>query len=194
MESENNFNDEQVIYEIGKKSTPVHINNIMDECIIIDDEKIPFRRRSVLKKRASVIMPEKFIIMAKNLAERKYPSIHRPDEIYTNHETTINFLLTHSSDAATNEAIPEIKETMQQLIMRMHPASRIFDSEVIDVSGLNVAYFDFITPAIDMDLYNVSFIFSLDKRLVVGSFNCPQEVMDEWKPLLVQMLQSIEVS
>ena len=193
MDSKGNFGDEQFIYHIGMESKPVHTNNILDEYVIIDDEKIPFRRRTVLNKRVSVILPEKFFIMAKELAEKKYPSVNRPGEIYTNSETTINFSLTYTKDAATNEGIPEIKDILQQAIMRMHPASVIIDSEVIDVSGLNIAYFDFVTPAIDIDIYNVTFVFSFDKRLVVGSFNCPQENMDEWKPLLVQMLQSTEV-
>jgi hypothetical protein len=193
VDNKASFGDEQFIYHIGMESKPVHINNILDEYVIIDDEKIPFRRRTVLNKQLSVIMPEKFAIMSKQLAEIKYPSVNRPGEIYTNSETTINFSLTHTKDAATNEGIPEIKEAFQQIITRMHPASNIIDSVVLDVSGLNIAYFDFVTPALDMDIYNVTFVFSLDKRIVVGSFNCPQESMDEWKPLLAQMLQSTEV-
>ena len=193
MENKGNYGDEQFIYHIGMKSKPVHINNILDEHIIIDYKKIPFARRAVLKKRVSVVLPEKFAIMSKELAETKYPSVHRPSEIYTNAETTINFSLTHTKEAATNEGIPKTKDTLQKVVMRMHPASKVFDSDVLNVSGLQIGYFDFVTPALDMNVYNVTFVFSLDKRLVVGSFNCPHESMDDWKPLLVQMLQSIEV-
>ena len=193
MNNNSNFGDEKFIYRIGMKSKPVHINNILDGYIVIDNEKIPFKRRSVLKKRASVVLPEKFTIMSKDLAEAKYPSVHRPGEIYTNPETTINFSLTHTREAATNEGIPETKDTIQQMVMRMHPASKVFDSDVLDVSGLQIGYFDFVTPALDMNVYNVTSVCSIDKRLVVGSFNCPHESMDDWKPLLLQMLHSIEV-
>ena len=194
MDNNRSFGDEQFINLIGMESKPVHVNNILDGYAIIDDEKISFKRKPMLKKQITVVLPEKFTIMAKGLAEKKYPSVNRPDEIYTNAETTINFSLTHSNDPATNEGIPETKDALQQVITRMHPASKIIDSDLIDASGLSIAYFDFITPALDMDIYNVIFVFSLDKRLVVGSFNCPPESMDEWKPLLVQMLQSIEVN
>jgi len=188
------FGDEQFIYYVGMESKPVHINSFSDGYIIIDDEELPIKRRRVLNKQISVIMPEKFVVMEKELAEIKYPSSDRPDEIYTNSDTTINFSLSHRNDVATNEDIPEIKDMLQNIIMRMYPTSKTKDSDVIDVSGLTIAYFDFTTTAIDMDVYNVTFVFSLDKRLVLGSFNCPQENADDWKLVFIQMIQSVELT
>ena len=187
------YGDEQFIYHMGLESNPPHINNILDGYIIIDDDKIPFERRGIFNGRLSVIMPESFIIMPKELAELKYPYTQRPEEIYTNSETTVNFTISYKNDKASNDDIPRAKDIIQQAVMRVHAASKVIDSETISVSDLNIAYFDFVTPAIDMDIYNVLFFFSLDSRIMLGSFNCPQVNMDVWKPVLVQMLESLRI-
>jgi hypothetical protein len=188
------FGDEHFIRQMDAEDNPPHENNISDGYILVDEEKMPFVRCPVLNGRLSVIMPEAFEIMTKELAEIKYPSINRPDEIYTNSETTINFSVSLHDDEAANEDIPDVKDTLQKVIMRMHPASRVIHSKTIEVSGINIAYFDFKTAAIDMDIYNMMFFLSINGRIVVGSFNCPWVNMDTWKPVITQMLGSMEVN
>jgi hypothetical protein len=173
---------------------PSHENNISDGYVIIKEEKIPLERKTILNDRISIIMPEEFAIMSKEDADIKYPSINRADEIYTNKETSVNLSVSHKSDTAANKDIPEVKDALQEVVMRVYPASSVIDSETIEVAGINIAYYDFDTAAIDMDIYNLIFFISLDDRLVLGSFNCPWENMDEWKPVIVQMLGSVEVS
>ena len=172
---------------------PKHENNISDGFIIIDGEEIPFKRRYLLDKKISAVMPETFTIMSKEDAEFKYPSVNRPAFIYTNEQTTVNFSLTHKNDAVSNEAIPGTKDAVQQIVMRMYPSASVFESETIEVSGKNISYYDFVTPAIDLDLYTLTFMFSLEGRVVLGGCNCPAGEMDDWKPIFLQMLGSLEV-
>lgn len=187
------FGDERFIYQMTIEENQPHKNNILDGYIIINEERIPFERKHVLDGRISVLMPEAFVIMPKELAEIKYPSIQRPDEIYTNNEATINFSVSLKNDKAANEDIPHVRDTIQQVMMRMYPASNIIDSETVEVSNINISYFDLNTPAIDMEIYNMMFFLSIENRIVVGSFNCPWENMDVWKPMITQMLGSFEM-
>jgi hypothetical protein len=130
--------------------------------------------------------------LPEELAEIKYPSKHRPDEIYTNDDTTINISFSLKNDKASNEVIPRVKDVIQKAVMRMHSGSRVIESDTMEVSGINISYFDFPSAAIDMDMYNMMFFLSVDNRIVVGSFNCPWVNMDIWKPVITQMLESVE--
>jgi len=187
------YGDERFIFHMGNEYNAPHENNIYDGYIIANEEKVVFERRTVLNGRISVIMPEAYVVMPQELAEIKYPSKMRPDEIYTNEDTTINFTLSHKNDKAANEDIPKVKDIIQKAVMRMHSGSRVIDSSSMEASGINIAYFDFCSPALDMDLYNMMFFLSVDMRIVVGAFNCPQESMDTWKPVIEQMLGSVEM-
>ena len=44
-----------------------------------------------------------------------------------------------------------------------------------------------------MDIYNMMFFLSVDNRIVVGSFNCPWQNMDVWKPVIEQMFETVEM-
>jgi len=191
----NKFGDEEFIYEKSMEAEPPpkHENNINDGFIIINFEKIPFKRRLLLDKKISVIMPEAFELMSKEHAEIKYPSVNRPDFIYTNEKTTINFMLTHRNDKVPNEEIPKMKDVVQALVMKLYPSSSVIESETIEISGKNLSYFDFMTPTLGADMYNLSFIFSLEGRAVLGACSCPENDMDDWKPVFLQMLGSIEI-
>lgn len=194
MDSEKNLGDEEFISIMGasENEETAHENNISDGYIIIHEERIPFGRKAVFDGKMSVIIPETFELMPEETAAVKYPSAERPDFIYTNEETTVNFSLAHKDGKAANEDIPGVKDMIQEFVAKMHPASAVIDSEVIEVSGKNIAYFDFVAPAIDTEVYNMMFVFSLEGRLAIGSFNCPIDDMEDWKPVFVQMMQSIE--
>ena len=92
----------------------------------------------------------------------------------------------------TNDQTDEVKNAIQEVVMRLHPASKVIDSTVIDALGHNIAYFDFVSAAIDTNVYNLMFFFSLRGTLLMGSFNCLQQDMEDWKEVFIQMLQSIK--
>ena len=188
------YGDEKFIHHMGKEYNQPHENNIFEGYIIFNEERIVFQKRTVLDGRLSVLMPETFVIMPLELAEKKYPAIQRPDEIYTNSETTVNFCVSLKNDKATNEDIPRAKDVIQQAVMRMHSGSKVINSETIEVSDLNIAYFDFASAALDADIYNMMFFLSIDNRIVVGSFNCLWQNMDMWKPVVEQMFETVELA
>jgi len=194
--NQNQFGDEDFIYmkSMEIEPPPKHENNIADGFIIIDDEKMPVKRRELLDKKMSVIMPEAFALMPQETAKLKYPSENRPAVIYTNEDTTVNLTFTHRDEEASNEDIPGVKDAIEPLVMRMFPASSVIDSDTIDASGKNISFYDYPTPALDIDIYNLTFMFSLEGRLVLGGFNCPVGSMDDWKPVFLQMLGSVEMN
>jgi len=192
--SQKNFGDEDFIYAMGEQSEkPEYETNITDGYIIMGEEKIIFNRRFLLDKKFSIIMPEEFKLMSKANADIKYPSINRPDFIYTNDATTVNFSFTHRAEKASNEDIPTVKDVVQPLAMRMFPASKVIDSDTLDANGINVSFYDYIAPAIDMDIYTLVYMFSLEGRAVLGGCNCPGYEIDDWKPIFLQMLGSLEL-
>lgn len=190
------YGDEEFIYlikeeESGEVDTD-HVNQIQDGYIYIDDEQILFKETVVSEDEFSMILPVIFEPMPENLVEIKYPSVNRPDFILSNPETTINLNFSHKADSLANEEAEEFKNIIQEGILRMNPSSNVIDSSIIEVEQHNIAYFDFITPAVDTEIYNLMFFFSLEERLLMGSFNCIKQDMYDWKEIFIQMLQSIK--
>lgn len=193
-DEQKNFGDEVFIYQMSLKNSSQqeqHKNNILDGYIILNEEKIMLKKMKILGGRVSIIIPEVFKLMTKEIADMKYPSINRPDTIYTNTEANINLTVSHKDGPISDEDIPEAKDLIQQSVKRMFP--NMLDSGSMKAGGKNIAYFDYISAALDTDIYNLMFFFSLDERIVISSFNCPNNDMNDWKPIFMQMIKSIEI-
>lgn len=190
------YGDEDFIYLIKEeeeiKVEQEHINQITDGYIIIDDEKIFMENTPVSEDEFSMTLPVVFEPMDQSLAKIKYPSENRPDFILSNPETTITANFSHKRDLLDDDEVEEFKNIIQESIMKMYPSSKVIESNTIEVDGHKIAYFDFITPAIDSEIYNLMFFFSLKGRLLMGAFNCLKLDMFDWKDIFLQMLHSIQ--
>jgi len=190
------YGDEEFIYDIAAKNSQNQSdeiqNNIKNGYIIIDNKRINFSEREVIKDRLIMTIPSDFELMPQELAEFKYPSKNRPHIIFTDVEGEININFTLTTDKLENEGIEDAKEYLKQVIIKMNPSSRIKKNDVIE-EDLRIGYFDYVSPAIDSDIYNLIFIFSLDKQLILGAFNSLHLDMAKWQEAAIQMVRSLRV-
>lgn len=152
---------------------------------------LAFREREIIKNLLWMWLPDEFGPLSKEMARLKYPNESRPDIIYTNTETTINVTFSHKFDRLEEGHEEEIRDYMGEIVMRLHPGTLITEKNVTETGGHSLAWFDFVTPAIDTDIYNLMFFTSLKGRLLMGGFNCLDEDQEEWKELFIQMLGTV---
>ncbi len=73
------------------------------------------------------------------------------------------------------------------------PGIAFLKSELKQINGIDFIVMDFITPAVDSRIYNLMFATSLENRLMIGTFNCTTNHLEEWKPLAGEIINSIKV-
>jgi len=156
----------------------------------IDNELYDFGRRKILDDLMSLLLPTSFTDMADNIAAVKYPSQHRPDQILTNESGTINFIFNHLEDfALTKESLPE-------LIMKLRAVNKTLNPADVSISSgelQGVYFFDYRGYGLDADVYNFCYVLSINKALLLGGFNCPYDIYKDWKTVVHQIVQSIEI-
>ena len=86
------YYDEQIVkaLHIQRRDTFGSI----DEGLYINNELIHFNKTLLFNDRVSVMLPENFVPMLPEIAEVKYFSGKRPDEIYTSLDMSVNFTFT----------------------------------------------------------------------------------------------------
>lgn len=191
------YGDEDFIFLIQEEAQEKelqedHVNRIQDGYLVLHEEKILFQRRTLLEDKITMIAPVLFEPMPEYMAELKYPNTNRPDYILTNPQTTINLTFSLQNDRLAAEETQEARDAIQKLVLKLHPESKVIDSKTVEAGEISIAYFDFVTPALDSDIYNFMFLFSWKGRMLMGSFNCLQPDMHDWKEIFLQMLSSIE--
>ncbi len=167
------------------------VKNIKDGTVLVAGENIDFQEREVLQGKMWMWMPDGFGPLSKELARLKYPNENRPDVIYTNAETTVNITFSHKRETLKEGQEEEIRGYMKEIVEKVQPASEMLEVGTVEAEKGRLAWFDFVTPAIDTDIYNLMFFSALKGRLLIGSCNCLEEDYEDWKGLFLQMLGTV---
>lgn len=186
------FMDEEIIAK-RNEAREKRERNLSNE-VIIDGVAYTFARRTLFDETMSVVLPDSFRNMNPEAAKLKYPSEQRPQIILCNTDGSISMAFNLTGMAVTKEEIPELAEKMRAAVKRTNPASVFDKQEAFETeSGLQAGTFDYVSYALDADIYNLFFALNLGETLLIGTFNCLAESGKEWNPLIMQMIQSIRM-
>ncbi|MEJ8547422.1 hypothetical protein [Brevibacillus borstelensis] len=150
--------------------------------------------KKVLSDKVEILIPKGFDIMSEEMAKVKYPGENRPTLIYTDADGSVNLAFNHTPTPVQDSQIKELKDQMKQVFEQGYPDATWYKDEVTQINGKNVGVFELLTPAADTKVYNLIFFTELDGKLLMMTFNCTDKLMDEWKPLAQQILQSYKVN
>jgi len=189
VEEQDIFGDEDFIFNMAQgQRAPERENNILDGYVVLDEDMITFKKVRILEGNMTIIMPEAHEVMTEEMSKGRYGAEDRPDVTYTFYGNDINFALSYKNGLPSeDEDIPGVKDLVERMVMRSFPGSKVIDSATVQGSGRTVGYFDFAS-----EVYNLIFFFSFGENLVMGSFECYKTCMNDWKPLFLQMIGSME--
>lgn len=138
------------------------------------------------------MMPETFQEMDPILAIKKYPSGCRPQLILTDGTGTINFtfsLYRESVEPGTTEAAIEQLKT---IIKTMHPTYRFTGGGSMDGKNYHLSWTEFNSNSLDGGVFNLLTVISFSDSFMIGMFNCPLKEKHSWKPIMLEVLNTVE--
>jgi hypothetical protein len=153
---------------------------------------IELKERKVLNGKMSLLLPSGFTQMGESTLLVKYPnSGNRPTEVYTNDKGSINIAFNHTSNPVSGQELNQVQTAIQQQL------SSTIGIEILKTDKLNVNDSEFVTiefmsNAIDTKIYNMMFITALNGKLLLGTFNCTVNDLDEWQSISKKIISSIK--
>ena len=154
---------------------------------------IELEKKSLLNDQVELKVPKDFGIMSEELMKLKYPSGRRPTLVYSNASGSINLALNHTQSEATQQLLPEFKDYFVQVFTNLYPSAERKGSGLKTINGKEVGYVEFISPAIDTEIYNLIFFTDLDGRLLLCTFNCTINNLEEWEPIGKEIFNSLKI-
>ncbi len=150
----------------------------------IETEYFNFENKFFLK------IPKDFSAMKEEIKNRKYPNGNVPDYVYTNKKTTVNIAVsitdTSMNDNQIEEYLKALKETFQNF-EDVKTNTFLRDQRTI-------GEIEFVSKAVDIDIYNHMIVFSVDQKLVIATFNCTKKLQKDYKKLGDFVVDSIMFS
>ncbi|MCI8892914.1 MAG: hypothetical protein HFH34_16610 [Eubacterium sp.] len=190
------YGDEAFIRMLQENQEEAKNKDIRQGSVFVEDQELVFREHEILKEQLWMWMPDTFAPLSRELMRIKYPNENRPDHIWSNPQTTINVSFSHRQEKMEPGEAGEVRGYMGQVIGHLYPSSSILDQDLVkaDQHEHEIAWMDFVTPAMDTQIYNLMFFTSLKGRLLMGSCNCLAHEQEEWKGLFIQMILSIRTA
>lgn len=201
-----NFMDEEVIEMTKHARQKKRLENIENQLLhtdivkaikegqlLIEDEMIEFTEFGFYEGQIKMCIPATFDVMEQELMDIKYPSSRRPEYIYTSESTSINVTLKIMEQQIQAEELEDFTETMMTILQKTQPTAKMLDIGMNEVDGVQIGYFDFITPALDNKIYNLMFLFIVGEHVTMGSINCLKKEMNIWKPIAYGMMETISI-
>jgi len=147
--------------------------------------------RTILDK-IKVLVPRDFNLMDDEMIELKYPSKKGSAFMaYTDEEATVNIAFEHTPNKAMVKDLPAIKQALEGQFNQ--PGIDFQKSEIRKINGGDFIIIEMVTPAMDTPVYNLMFITSLEDRLLIGTFNCTIDKLQQWEPTAYQVLNSVTI-
>ncbi|MFP3917115.1 hypothetical protein U5N28_04825 [Lysinibacillus telephonicus] len=169
------------------------VKAIKDGQLTIEDETMEFVKIGFYDDQILMYIPTAFEMMTPELMDIKYPSSRRPEYIYTSESTSINVTMKMMEQEIKPEELEDFTHNMMNMLRKLQPNAEMLDIGMKEVNGVQIGYFDFITPALDSKIYNLMFLFMVGENVTMGSVNCLKKEMNIWKPLAYGMMESISI-
>ncbi|VBB06154.1 Hypothetical protein LUCI_1369 [Lucifera butyrica] len=166
---------------------------IYDGQVTVLGETIQFAPRDLLAGTIRMVLPEEWQDMPMELVKTKYPYESRPQVILTDYTTTVNLTIKPLAQRLRNEQVADFAAALKLLTGKSMKASFLEEGFIENRENrLPVAWYDFILPAADEEIYNLMGCIVLDGQAVLITFNCLAKEQARWKPVALEMMGTLQ--
>ena len=161
---------------------------------LIKEVEFKFKKFSFFNDKISIYLPENFNDLPEAIAKIKYPSENRPQIIKSSNDNRINIAFNLLQVEMKNEDVIGTIHSFKNIIKNINPSNNFIDEGTIEISeNHKLAWFDFLSNAIDGTLYTIISCMEVDGKMLHCVFNCSDEDMNNWKVVALDMLKSINI-
>ena len=183
------YSDEAIIGK-RKEQQQLKQKNISNGPVKIAKAELSFVQKQLFDGQMSILLPDNYGELPEQVARLKYPSDQRPQLIFSSEDTKVNFTFSLLNTRFVMSDIEMATKSYFGVMKRLHPGMLVYQKEINEAMG----YFSFKMPGLDQDIFHLYAFTSINSKMLVFIFNCPNSVHDEWAPIVGQVMESIHES
>ncbi len=142
-------------------------------------------------EKVSMMIPLRFTDMPEELVKVKYGHMPGVDILKCSRDYNIDIMLNLTEQLLVENDIEKTIEEQIDMLKMIQPTYEIYERGVEDNGYVKVGWFDYRASAMDIGLYCMNFIFSINGCMVLGKFSCNIYKANDWKTVILKMLFSI---
>ncbi|KFN12263.1 MAG: hypothetical protein E7L01_13880 [Paenibacillus macerans] len=180
----------------------------------LEKESIEFTVTEVVPGQVALRLPVSFSEMPEAYAKIKYPSERRPKLIYTNDTLTVNVTVNPTENRLFDDEMEVYQAELLKMLKRMQPNASWLSNGVFALGEVEpeagqhsqgrpvqteqqgkkrAGYYEFVSPAMDGNIYNLTFFMAWEEKGLFFGVNCMEKEMKLWRPIAHGMMASLQV-
>jgi hypothetical protein len=161
--------------------------------IYVEGELLQFCESKMFDNKVGIFLPSAFKDMKTEDVKKKYFSEQRPEIIKTNVDGTVNFSFSMVEREIKPEQLGAVIQEFYLVLKRFQPMSVCLEDGMELDHIIPFAWMEFISTALDDNLFNMLIIYPVGRKLLMVMFNCPFEKRLDWSRCLSEIRKSITI-
>lgn len=161
--------------------------------IYVEGELVQFKETMLFNNEIGIMLPVGFRDMELNEARKKYFSEQRPQIIKTNEDGSVNFSFNLLKRKVGVGQLEAVIQDFHHVLKRFQPLSVCLEMGAELYDHVPCAWMEFVSSALDENIYNLFTIYPIGDKLLMVMFNCPFAKSMDWSFCLLQIRKSITI-
>ncbi|MBO5032838.1 MAG: hypothetical protein J6D08_13305 [Lachnospiraceae bacterium] len=138
-------------------------------------------------------IPRLFQPADRKITSEIFWSDNRPDKVFLTEQKTEGITLQVLSDAEIlcREQKGNPMEKLALLLQKLDDRTVCYSMGETE-GRVKVYWLEYKSFAAEKGIYNLLFLFQAGKKKMLGTFYCPFDEYDRWKPIVLEMMQTIK--
>jgi hypothetical protein len=160
---------------------------------IVGYSQITLEKISILNDKVEIMAPKELTEMSGEMWSLKYRNKPRPSLVLSDSTGEINLIADMTDQPATESQMTAFKDFQLKQIINKRSDAVILSNGVKVINGKKVGYFKFISQAVDQKIFNYYFFVIVSGKILLFSFNCIQQLQEQWEKSADEMVTSVKV-
>jgi len=189
-QSEQNSNQ---LSERAPNETELKLSAEADMPIYIKGRPVHFTSVHLLDT-LECLMPDFFNEMPIEEVRIKYPSEQRPHLVYSEPDGVVDVTISYTDMEIKDHELEAITKQLSAVIRRVQPIRSWQGISVIPTDHMTLATMKFVVSVVDGDIYNEMLLLHNRGQLVIVTFHCDAEEIEDWRPMTDVLIRSLRLS
>lgn len=184
------FRKEQTAEETIEKECE---QSIYDPVVYIMKIPVEFRERNLLEDQLTMRIPVDFELLPPEVIQKLFLMDNKPQYVYENPYLPLGLAFNLTQVTLSGNKLDVLYPYMISALKKIGPGVHIISEDKRIISDMEVRMIEYTARTLRDTTYNTQFLLNLNGRLLIANLNCSSVYMKRYKPIMQEMVQSIQI-
>ena len=149
---------------------------------------------TLFENKVELMVPEMLGEMSSEMWNLKYQKQARPALVLTDGDAEINLIADLTQQFCLENKLIDYKDFRLEHLKKQRPDVEILADGVKMVNGKKIAWFKFISQAVDQKVFNYYSFIIVDGKILSLTFNCIKKIQKPWERKADEIIASLKTN